>query len=329
MPNVYNDIKQTYYAEIQEKKISSYGAYAKRGKGVKHGIGKIYFASDLLRGKEKKKYKKSGKVKVYNMFTSLMTYEDLKTHPKERQTEILTKWRETYSENEIIESLGVEEEVYHQLLADLGLEKKEMKKKRTFPNSRPDADPKQVIPFNDLKKLPKKDQWFLISEYTEKWNAQSLAKIWGKRDSAVHNFKHNLKKLALKNGWIDEYKKDKAQGNIQVLTPAVEESKQEQVGNAGDERVEQLMSEFKEMKTLINTLLSSNNQVAVAETEKISEPDVLGNGENNDKPESFTMNYENETEGFVIFQDLKRFIAVLEKNPDRFKVEVKLTRIEE
>lgn len=73
------------------------------------------------------------------------------------------------------------------------------------------------------------------------------------------------------------------------------------------------MSEFKEMKTLINTLLSSNNQVAVAETEKISEPDVSGNGENNDKPESFTMNYENETEGFVIFQDLKRFIAVLEK----------------
>jgi hypothetical protein len=40
VPNVYNDIKQTYYAEIQEKKISSYGAYAKRGKGVKHGIGK-------------------------------------------------------------------------------------------------------------------------------------------------------------------------------------------------------------------------------------------------------------------------------------------------
>lgn len=95
------------------------------------------------------------------MFTSLMTYEDLKTHPKERQTEILTKWRETYSESEIIESLGVEEEVYHQLLADLGLEKKEMKKKRTFPNSRPDADPKQVIPFNDLKKLPKKINGFL------------------------------------------------------------------------------------------------------------------------------------------------------------------------
>lgn len=110
------------------------------------------------------------------MFTSLMTYEDLKTHPKERQTEILTKWRETYSENEILEALGVEEEVYYQLLADLGLE---MKKKRTFPHSKPDADPNQVIPFNDLKKLPKKDQWLLISEYTEKWNAQSIAKIWG------------------------------------------------------------------------------------------------------------------------------------------------------
>lgn len=326
MLNTHNDIKQTYYAEIKEKKISSYGAYAKKGKGVKHEIGKIYFASDLLRGKEKKLYKKSGKVKVYNMFTSLMTYEDLKSHPKERQTEILTKWRETYSENEIIEALGIEEEVYYQLLTDLGLE---MKKKRTIPHSKPDADPNQVIPFNDLKKLPKKDQWLLISEYTEKCNAQSIAKIWGKRDSSVHNYKHNLKKLALKNGWIDEYKKDKAQENIKDFTPAAVESGQEPAGNAGDERVDQLMSEFKEMKMLINNLLSSNNQVAVEETEKIAERDATENEENNEKPESFTMNYENETEGFIIFQDLKRFIAVLEKNPDRFKVEVKLTRIEE
>ncbi|AJO21828.1 hypothetical protein QQ991_15135 [Weizmannia coagulans] len=79
----------------------------------------------------------------------------------------------------------------------------------------------------------------------------------------------------------------------------------------------------------MSNLLSSNNQVAVEETEKIAERDATENEENNEKPESFTMNYENETEGFIIFQDLKRFIAVLEKNPDRFKVEVKLTRIEE
>lgn len=151
----------------------------------------------------------------------------------------------------------------------------------------------------------------------------------GERDSSVHNYKHNLKKLALKNGWIDEYKKDKAQENIKDFTPAVVESGQEQAGNAGDERVDQLMNEFKEMKMLINNLLSSNNQVAVEETEKIAEHDASEDEENNEKPESFTMNYENETEGFIIFQDLKRFIAVLEKNPDRFKVEVKLTRIEE
>ena len=41
------------------------------------------------------------------------------------------------------------------------------------------------------------------------------------------------------------------------------------------------------------------------------------------------MNFEKENEGFILHQDLKRFITVLEKNPDMFKVEVKITRVEE
>ncbi len=48
MLNTHNDIKQTYYAEIKEKKISSYGAYAKKGKGVKHGIGKTVLKSKFI-----------------------------------------------------------------------------------------------------------------------------------------------------------------------------------------------------------------------------------------------------------------------------------------
>ena len=44
---------------------------------------------------------------------------------------------------------------------------------------------------------------------------------------------------------------------------------------------------------------------------------------------AFTMKFEKENEGFILHQDLKRFITVLEKNPDMFKVEVKITRIEE
>lgn len=110
------------------------------------------------------------------MFTSLMTYEDLKSHPKERQTEILTKWRETYSENEIIEALGIEEEVYYQLLTDLGLE---MKKKRTIPHSKPDADPNQVIPFNDLKKLPKKINGCLYPNIQKNGTPNQLQKFGG------------------------------------------------------------------------------------------------------------------------------------------------------
>lgn len=44
--------------------------------------------------------------------------------------------------------------------------------------------------------------------------------------------------------------------------------------------------------------------------------------------EGFTMTYEKTTEGFMAHVDVKRFISMLEKNPDTFKVNISITRIE-
>ncbi|SDE59413.1 hypothetical protein SAMN04487777_11742 [Priestia aryabhattai B8W22] len=44
--------------------------------------------------------------------------------------------------------------------------------------------------------------------------------------------------------------------------------------------------------------------------------------------EGFAMKYEKTTEGFMAHVDVKRFISMLEKNPDTFKVNISITRIE-
>lgn len=44
--------------------------------------------------------------------------------------------------------------------------------------------------------------------------------------------------------------------------------------------------------------------------------------------EGFAMTYEKTTEGFMAHVDVKRFISMLEKNPDTFKVNISITRIE-
>lgn len=45
--------------------------------------------------------------------------------------------------------------------------------------------------------------------------------------------------------------------------------------------------------------------------------------------EGFTMNYEKTCEGFMAHMDIKRFISVLEKNPDQFKISISITKIDE
>lgn len=64
-----------------------------------------------------------------------------------------------------------------------------------------------------------------------------------------------------------------------------------------------------------------------APTPTMSQPTVIVN--NSTPTEGFTMQYGKETEGFFAHTEIKRFISVLEKNPDKFKVKISVTKIEE
>jgi hypothetical protein len=89
-----DEIEREFRLEVKSKKLAATGAHHKTGK--RGYTGTIIFPSSLLRGKEKRDYTKPGKVRQYNMFTSLTDYETLKSYSAERQKDILIKWREQF-----------------------------------------------------------------------------------------------------------------------------------------------------------------------------------------------------------------------------------------
>ena len=113
------EIEREFRLEVESKKLAASGVHHKTGKlGY---TGTITFPSSLLRGKEKRDYTKSGKVRQYNMYTSLTDYDTFKTYSPERQKDILIKWREQFTSKEIMEALGIHHTFYYEILYKNGI----------------------------------------------------------------------------------------------------------------------------------------------------------------------------------------------------------------
>jgi hypothetical protein len=120
------DIEKIFMNDIREKKRTGTGAFHMRGKGVKHGMnGALRTSSYFMSNKEKKQL--DGKVETFNMHT-ILTLEEFNRKDVETQKMLLTKWREIYTNDKIIEEMGF---TNHQKYYDLVSELKVPKKPRT------------------------------------------------------------------------------------------------------------------------------------------------------------------------------------------------------
>ncbi|MCQ6282706.1 hypothetical protein [Bacillus sp. EB600] len=272
------------------------------------------------------------------MFTSLTDYETLKSYSLERQKDILIKWREQFTSKDIIEALGIHRPSYYELLYKHGILERPSSSKEHKDGPKRDkleAKPEDIINFQDLKLLPKEKQLQILDDYNECFNMPSVAKIWGKDVKSVYSLRYTLKKSLEKVKKKEAKVKENVDEHNQMdLNTDIEPKKEELSGENETltfvETEEELTDTQKELEKL-KLIVEQQAQLlqSYIESQKTAEYVATAVEPVQESVPAFTMKVEKENEGFILHQDLKRFITVLEKNPDMFKVEVQITRIEE
>ncbi|MEH7114525.1 hypothetical protein V7124_19490 [Neobacillus niacini] len=361
------EIEKVFYQDVREKKRAGNGAFHKTGKGVKHGMSGIKFPYDYLSAKEKRKL--NGAVIVSNLYTSMMELSELERYDQERQKEIVEKWREIHKAKEIIEALGVDRNQYYELLYNLGvLERPESAKPKKNPGLRKDkrtAKAEDILTYKELKSNPTEKQLEILDDYNEKYNLHSVAEIWNLDVKTLYGLRYSLrKKLGKPNIYttsvepkVEKQKQEVLNIEIEPKTkkinpvflepepeiggsdtePGVVPNENQEAVEEKDELTGMNRAEIEELKQLvfaqsraIQEIVDAQKAAAVSEVapsvvnEVPSEvPKVVP------KKSEMSFNYEDESEGFVLHQSLERFISILKKNPDKFRVEVKITRIED
>ena len=102
---ITEDIEKIFIDEIREKKRTGRGAFAMRGKGVKHGMsGALKTPYHFMSNKERKKL--DGEVTVANMYETIVSWKEFELKDKETQRNLLTRWREIYPNQKIMDDLG-------------------------------------------------------------------------------------------------------------------------------------------------------------------------------------------------------------------------------
>jgi hypothetical protein len=89
--NETEDIEKIFNSEIHEKKVIGRGIHnrAPRKSGFRRGV---LFHADLLKGKEKKNYTKGGQVMEYNLYDSIIPFDEFEQLTTEKKKEVLERW---------------------------------------------------------------------------------------------------------------------------------------------------------------------------------------------------------------------------------------------
>lgn len=158
-----SEIERMFGAEIREKKRTASGVHHKTGKRGYTGV--IRFPHEMLKGKAKKEYKGTGKVVKYNMFDTIMKYEDFRKLPLEKQRQLLDGYRIKHSNKKIMETWGLHNvNYYEKLLPELGVKKAENRGRRmgSTNTKKKDVNSDTVNAQNDSNYVIEKSQQQLV-----------------------------------------------------------------------------------------------------------------------------------------------------------------------
>jgi hypothetical protein len=116
-----SEAAKLFHNEVREKKKAASGVHSKTGKNGY--VGTMRFPSDIMSRKDKLRYRRSGKVMTTNMYEEIMAWDEfdkLETYEKKNR---LQYWRNTYTNKEILETMGISNKRFYDMVADLDLPK--------------------------------------------------------------------------------------------------------------------------------------------------------------------------------------------------------------
>jgi DNA-binding CsgD family transcriptional regulator len=99
------NIEKEFYSDVKNKKRISSGIHSRTGK--RGYVGKILFTYDLMNPKERREYMKPSKVEVYNMFDTIIPYNDFKLMDRETRIKYLSEYTKRFTQKEIADAWGV------------------------------------------------------------------------------------------------------------------------------------------------------------------------------------------------------------------------------
>ena len=100
------NIERLFNEDIREKRKAGSGSYHRKGHGVKHGMSGA-LKTPFFYMKTKERNKLNGEVEVSNMYSTILNWNEWNLKDKETQKTLMTKWREVYSNSQIMEQLQI------------------------------------------------------------------------------------------------------------------------------------------------------------------------------------------------------------------------------
>lgn len=162
--------------DIRDKKRIGRGAFSKRGKGVKHVMRGIKTPYDFMKTKERKLL--SGECVVSNMYDEIITRSEFDLKDTETQKRLLIRWRELYSNKEIMLKMGITASgTFSKYINELKIPKKSTKK----------AKANYLAPSKQVAEVTQLLNTGLRLEYNGTYNSEQLNKILTKLQILIEN----------------------------------------------------------------------------------------------------------------------------------------------
>jgi hypothetical protein len=117
----FSEAEKLFNQEVRDKKRTASGVHSKAGKNGY--VGKMLFPSDIMPRKEKIKHRKAGKVMISNLYEEILPIEEFEKLEVYEQKNRLAYWRNVYSNKEITDGMGIWNNKYYKIVAELELPK--------------------------------------------------------------------------------------------------------------------------------------------------------------------------------------------------------------
>lgn len=297
----------------------------------------------------------------------ILSLGEFKQLSEEEQKETLTRYRNTFLTKDIQAAWGMSTGTFYKCISDLGLPTSgpNTSKKEEPINMARQLGTMDILPYKKFQRLPQIQQKELLDNYKRRFpNQKDLAEEWGISPTTIYGLSNRLKNVqytptskediikAKPEPVIEEVpKQESIQEPKQTLIEFVEQITPELVPEPVEETTEPIepskeleaeptkpSKELEELEDqlakLTEQLARQSQQIEQLQTATLMEPAPIPTQAaptplEPKQAEGFAMQYEKTAEGFLTHVEIKRFISVLEKNPDTFNVKISITKIED